>query len=86
MRFFGVVYIVSTTLILFFKKEKTLTYEKYLDNNLSIKTTFKSLLDVLKLKPIQKLIIILLTCKVCFRFFVIFFKDSLLAICSIFRF
>lgn len=66
MRFFGVVYIVSTTLILFFKKEKTLTYEKYLDNNLSIKTTFKSLLDVLKLKPIQKLIIILLTCKIAF--------------------
>lgn len=66
MNFFGVVYIVSTTLILLFKKEKNLTYDKYVDNNLSIKTTFKSLLDVIKLKPIQKLMFILLTCKIAF--------------------
>lgn len=70
MNFFGIVYIVSTTFILFFKQEKNLVYEKYLDNNLSIKTTFNSLLDVLKLKPVQKLIIILLTCKVkIFKFY-----------------
>lgn len=64
MNFFGFVYIISTTLILLFKKEKNLAYEKYLDNNMSVKTTFKSLLDIIKLKPVQKLIIILLTCKV----------------------
>ena len=64
MNFFGIVYIISTTLIFIFKKEKSQTYEKYVDYNLSINATFQSLLDVLKLKPIQKLIIILLTCKV----------------------
>ncbi len=64
MNFFGVVYIISTTLILLFRKEKNLTYEKYLSNNMSISATFKSLWEILKLRPIQKFIAILLTCKV----------------------
>ncbi len=63
MKFFGIVYIVSTTLILIFRKEKINSHEN-IHSEMTISKTFKSLWQILKLKPIQQFIIILLTCKV----------------------
>lgn len=66
MDFFGVLYIISTTLILLFKNEKNENYETNMDPTMTIKDTYASLWAILKLKPIQKFIFILLTCKVAF--------------------
>ena len=63
---FGVIFIVSTTLILFFKNEKTGSYYENLNEDLSIWKTYKSLFDILKLRPMQILITFLLTWKVNF--------------------
>ncbi len=66
MQFFGVVFILSTTLILLFKKETNSNYEydELTESDMSIQLTFKSLWQILKLAPIQKFLIILFTCKV----------------------
>ncbi|RNA05481.1 acetyl-coenzyme A transporter 1 [Brachionus plicatilis] len=66
MHFFGLVFIVSTTLILFFKSEKNFYQEESLDNNFSIKETFSLLNKILKLDPIKSLLIILFTSKIAF--------------------
>jgi hypothetical protein len=64
MQFFGIVFILSTTFILIFKKESAIVEYDDSSDELSIKTTFKSLWQILKLAPIQKFLIILFTCKV----------------------
>lgn len=61
MIIFGAIFIVSTTLILFFKNEKTDSYYESINDDLSICQTFETLFDVLKLRPIHLLITFLLT-------------------------
>lgn len=64
MRFFGLVFIVSTTLILIFKKEENFHQDELSDNKLSIKETFNLLTKILKLDSIKTLLFILFTSKV----------------------
>lgn len=64
MRFFGLVFIISTTLILIFKEEKNFYHDESLENNLSIKQTFNLLSKILKLDSIKNLLFILFTSKV----------------------
>jgi hypothetical protein len=67
MIFFGLIFIVSTTLILLFKKESTFIYQydqELNEDKLSVSSTFGSLFDIIKLAPVRKLIWILLTAKV----------------------
>lgn len=66
MNFFGAVYIISTTIILLMKNEKNSKYETYLDEEKSIKETYTSLWQILKLKPVRTFMFILLTCKIAF--------------------
>ncbi|CAF1057748.1 unnamed protein product [Brachionus calyciflorus] len=66
MHFFGVVFIVSTTLILFFKQEKNNYKDESLESNLSISETFGLLTKIVKLEPVQQLLLILFTCKIAF--------------------
>ena len=67
MHFFGLVYIVSTTLILFFKYEKNKSYAEQLGRNpISTCQTYASLWNLLNLRPIRQFIVILLTCKIAF--------------------
>jgi PAT family acetyl-CoA transporter-like MFS transporter 1 len=70
MEFFGVVFIVATTLILLFKKETDQINDNSdvdsLENNLSITLMFRLLYKIIKLVPVQKLLIILFTCKIAF--------------------
>jgi PAT family acetyl-CoA transporter-like MFS transporter 1 len=71
MEFFGVVFIVATTLILLFKKESSEqgtndNDPNSLENNLSITLMFKFLYKIVKLEPVQKLLIILFTCRIAF--------------------
>lgn len=65
MIFFGIIFILSTTLILIFKREKS-------DNNLhmdhSITDTFQALWSIVKLRPMRKLIAFLLTLNIAFAF------------------
>lgn len=62
MIFFGLVYIASTTLILFFKNEKNKNYEKYTnEQDISIGETYSLLWSILQLKPIGLLMVIMLT-------------------------
>ena len=64
MTLFGLIFIVSTILILFFKNEKNGAYYDNINEDTSIIFTYKSLWNVLKLKPIQTVITFLLTWKV----------------------
>ena len=66
MQVFGIIFVITTTLILLFKKEKNLYYEQALDNELSIMLTFKSLWEILKLAPVQKFLVIMFTSKIAF--------------------
>lgn len=67
--FWGLTFLITTTLIAILKKEKQES-EKYENKNhhkeLNIQQTYKLLLEILKLKPIQALAIVLLTVKVTF--------------------
>lgn len=66
MKFFGAVFILSTTLILFLKRENDETDDGSPNQNLSIAQTFKLLWNILKLSPVQKFCFILFTCKIAF--------------------
>lgn len=66
MDFFGLVFIVSTTMILLFKKETNQYNEESIEINLSINDTFKLLLKIINLEPVKKLLLILFTCKIAF--------------------
>jgi PAT family acetyl-CoA transporter-like MFS transporter 1 len=65
MNFFGVIFVVSTTIVMLLKKETNNSAES-LEDDLSIKDTYKIMWRVLKLKPVIKLNIILLTAKIGF--------------------
>lgn len=68
MKFFGVVFLISTTLIMLFKKETKNSQEPddhlCIEDTLSLKQTYKIVWRILCLAPVQKLCLILLTYKV----------------------
>jgi PAT family acetyl-CoA transporter-like MFS transporter 1 len=68
MEFFGLVFIVSTTLILFLKKEIDRSYEngqeENIDDQLTLSVISKLLVKIIQLRPVQKLLFVLFTCKV----------------------
>lgn len=67
MKFFGAVFIFSTTLIFILKRERDNSDEAAsVNQNLSISQTFKLLWEILKLSPVQKICLILFTCKIAF--------------------
>jgi MFS transporter, PAT family, solute carrier family 33 (acetyl-CoA transportor), member 1 len=65
MIFFGIVFIVVTTLVLFFKKEKVYLAE---EDELTVFETYKVIWKIVCLRPVQILIALLLTSKVEFIF------------------
>lgn len=65
MYFFGIVFLVSTTLVLLFKKEEdTHTNENSLESKLTVGQTYKLMWKILWLVPVKKMILILMTVKV----------------------
>lgn len=73
MFFWGVTYIISTTLVAIFKEDTSLSIvenEKELDMN--VKESYLLLWEILKLKPVQKIAVILLTAKVLKLYYSIF--------------
>jgi len=64
MQFFGVVFLVTTTLILLCKKEKPLETQRSFEDSLTVKETYNIVFNLFKLTSIRKLVLILLTCKV----------------------
>lgn len=65
--FWGLVFVVTTTIVAVIKKEtefRGLEHETVPERDLQ--TAYGNLLGILKLKPIQTLVIILLTCKIGF--------------------
>lgn len=75
MVFFGIVFLISTTLVMIFKKEvdnsqsETKKQSKSLEDNLSVKQTYGLMWQILWLAPIKSMILILLTVKVTFILF-----------------
>ena len=64
--FWGWVFVVSTTLVALLKKEvEPRDSEHEVVHDRDVQTAYKSLKDILALRPVQTLVIILLTCKVC---------------------
>lgn len=61
MYFFGIVFLVSTTLVFLFKKEVDDEEEEF-----TIKETYMQMWQVLWLMPIKKMMLVLLTVKICF--------------------
>nr|XP_008197242.1 PREDICTED: acetyl-coenzyme A transporter 1 [Tribolium castaneum]XP_971594.2 PREDICTED: acetyl-coenzyme A transporter 1 [Tribolium castaneum] len=66
--FWGWVFILSTTLVAVFKKESEARggQNEVVVHDRDIQTAYKSLKDILALRPIQTLVLILLTCKIGF--------------------
>lgn len=66
--FWGLCFLVTTTLVALFKKENDEASEhRFTDHpELNIKQTYKLLLDIIKMRPVQILSVILLTVKVTF--------------------
>lgn len=69
MTFFGVIFIISTTLVLIFKKEdirkdKDEHHEESLEENLSVKQTYRLMWKLVWLPPIKTMILIMMTVKV----------------------
>ena len=64
MQFFGVVFLVTTTLIFLCKKEKSLETQRSFEDSLTVKETYNIVFNLFKLTSIRKLVLILLTCKV----------------------
>lgn len=65
MFFWGIVFIISTTLVAIFKKDDSLKIvenEKEID--LGIKQSYQLLWEIMKLRPVQIFAVILLTVKV----------------------
>lgn len=63
--FWGWVFLITTTIVAFLKKEVEI-YDKSHDvvHDRDIKTAYTSLKRILELKSVQTLVLILLTCKV----------------------
>ncbi|CAF0971281.1 unnamed protein product [Brachionus calyciflorus] len=72
MYFFGLVFLVSTTLVLIFKKEEESDSEfeskkeVSLEENLTVTQTYKLMWKILWLVPVKKMILILMTVKIGF--------------------
>lgn len=65
MYFWGWIFLITTTLLAFFKREiEPHDPDHEIIQERDIQTAYKSLLEILSLGPIQTLVIILLTCKV----------------------
>uniref|UniRef100_U5EUI4 Putative acetyl-coa transporter n=1 Tax=Corethrella appendiculata TaxID=1370023 RepID=U5EUI4_9DIPT len=73
--FWGIVFLITTTMVALLKHEKSKTESKHNDEHhhqekeLSIQETYKFLLKILKMRPIQILTLILLTVKIGFSAF-----------------
>lgn len=65
MKFFGVVFIVTTSLVLLLKKEKESDPSESIEDNLTLGQTYKLVWQIINLPGVRKLAIFLLTCKVC---------------------
>ena len=79
MHILGFVFIITTTLVLFLKKEEDNSEDpkevkedgvknnqlKNYEDNLSTKSTYLLMWELLRIVPVKKLIVILLTMKVC---------------------
>lgn len=66
LNFWGWIFLITTTLVAIFKKEteeSRADFEAVQDRK-DLKTAYSNLLQILKLKPVQLLVIVLLTCKV----------------------
>ena len=73
MLFFGVLFIISTTLVLLFKREierkdsdPTDKKEHSIEDDLTVKQTYKLMWKIVWLAPIKKIMLILMTVKVKF--------------------
>lgn len=64
MTFFGILYIISTTLVLFFKREINNSGESEPNDEFSLIETYKLVFKIAKLPSIQKLIFALFTIRV----------------------
>ncbi len=74
MQFFGALFLVTTTLVMIFKKEKECDPNESLEDSLTLAQTYKLVWKILKLKSVQQLSLLLLTFKVSI-FFPINFKN-----------
>jgi len=63
MKFFGTIFLITTTMILFFKREAPSSADS-LEDNLTLGQTYKLALKILCLPSVMKLSMITLTCKV----------------------
>lgn len=65
MLLWAIIFIVSTTIILIFKKDKSLTVVADVSElRLGVEESYKHLWHVLKIRPIQMVCLLLLTCRV----------------------
>jgi PAT family acetyl-CoA transporter-like MFS transporter 1 len=64
MQFFGVVFIVTTTLILIFKHEKCSESKEIIENKLDFRETYRVVWKILNISCVKKLAIIIFTSKV----------------------
>ena len=71
MIFFGILFIISTTLVLLFKREierkdsdPSEKKEHSIEDDLTVKQTYKLMWNILWLAPIKKIILVLMTVKV----------------------
>ncbi len=64
MQFFGVVFIVTTTLILIFKHEKSSESQQIIENKLNFKDTYRLVWKILNISCVKKLAVIIFTSKV----------------------
>ena len=64
MKFFGLVFIVTTTLVMFLKKEKESDSSDSLEDNLTLGQTYKLVIQIISLSGVKKLSLFLLTNKV----------------------
>lgn len=69
MFFWGVAYILSTTFVALFKGDNSLSIvENEQDLDLNIRQSYELLWEILKLKPVQRIAVVLLTIKVRYHF------------------
>lgn len=64
MQFFGIVFLVSTTFILLFKKEETNDNIETIEDKLTLTETYKLVWDIFTLSSVRKYAFLLLTCRV----------------------
>ncbi|CAF0891900.1 unnamed protein product [Brachionus calyciflorus] len=66
MKFFGLVFLITTTLVLFFKKEKDCDSTDSLEDTLTLTQTYQLVLQIINLSCVKKLSFLLLTSKIAF--------------------